>query len=186
MTLVEPTYETVPVGPARRCAGRVARRSARRAAQRGYAFLMVLFMVVVLLICGFWIYSSYADRKYLATLNAQIAKLEPRAMRTAALDREFDRLRARVRLLDQNRNQTRNDLDALNEITRLLAPPIWTSNVDLRRDAVRFNGEGPQAAPLIKILDSSPFFENAVPDAANPAPGGAGELFQIHASRRKR
>src|SRR5580658_2285364 len=147
---------------------------------------IVLAVAALLLIGGFWIYSSYADRKYLAALNAQIARLEPRAMRAAALDREFDRIRARVRLLDQYRSQTRNDLDALNEITRLLAPPIWTSNVDLRRDAVRFNGEGPQAAPLIKILDSSRFFENAVPDAVNAAPGGAGELFQIHASRRKR
>jgi len=147
---------------------------------------IVLAVVVALLIGGFWLYSSYADRKYLAALNAQIAKLEPRAMRAAALDREFDRIRARVRLLDQYRNQARNDLDALNEITRLLAPPIWTSSVDLRRDAVRLNGEGPQAAPLLKIFDSSRFFENTVIDAANPAPGGAGELFQIHASRRKR
>jgi hypothetical protein len=147
---------------------------------------IVLAVVVLLLIGGFLLYSSYADRKYLAALNAQIAKLEPRAMRAAALDREFDRIRARVRLLDQYRSQTRNDLDALNEITRLLAPPIWTSNVDLRRDAVRLNGEGPQAAPLLKIFDSSRFFENTVIDAANPAPGGAGELFQIHANRRKR
>jgi hypothetical protein len=147
---------------------------------------LALAAVVLLLAGGLWLYTAYADRKYLAGLNAQIAKLEPQAQRAAALDREFDRLRARVRLLDRYRDQTRNDLEALNEITRLLAPPVWTNGVDLRRDSVRINGEGPQAAPLVKILDSSPFFENTVPDAANPAPGGAGELFQIHASRRKR
>jgi hypothetical protein len=147
---------------------------------------LVLAAVVLLLAGGLWFYSGYADRKYLAGLNAQIAKWEPRAERAAALDREFDRLRARIRLLDQYRNQTKNDLDTLNEITTLLTPPFWANNVDIRRDAVRINGEGPQAAPLVKLLDSSPFFENTVPDAENPAPGGAGELFQIHASRRNR
>jgi hypothetical protein len=147
---------------------------------------LVLAAVVLLLAGGLWFYSGYADRKYLAGLNAQIVRLEPRAMRAAALDREFDRLRARVRLLDQYRSQTRNDLDTLNEVTRLLAPPVWTTNVDLRRDMVRFNGEGPQAAPLVKIFDSSPFFENTQRDSSSPAPGGAGELFQIHSSRRKR
>src|ERR1700722_20244682 len=79
---------------------------------------LVLAAVVLLLAGGLWFYSGYADRKYLAGLNAQIARLEPRAMRAAALDREFDRLRARVRLLDQYRSQTRNDLDTLNEVTR--------------------------------------------------------------------
>lgn len=147
---------------------------------------LVLAAVVLLLAGGLWYYSGYADRKYLAGLNAQIAKIQPRAERAAALDREFDHLRARVRLLDQYRDQTRNDLDALNELTRLLAPPIWTNNVDLKRDVVRFNGEGPQAAPLVKIFDSSAFFENTLVDATSAAPGGAGELFQIHASRRKR
>jgi hypothetical protein len=147
---------------------------------------LVLAGVVLLLAGGLWFYSGYADRKYLARLNAQIAQLEPKAQRAVALDREFDRLKARVRLLDQYRNQTRSDLDAINEVTTLLTPPIWTNNVDLRRDAVRISGEGPQAAPLVKILDSSPLFENTLVDVATAAQGGAGELFQIHASRRKR
>ncbi len=89
-------------------------------------------------------------------------------------------------MLDQYRGQTHADLDALNEVTKLLTPPIWTTNLDLSRDTVRMMGEAPQAAGLVKILDSSPFFENSVPDSENPNQGGAGEVFQIHASRRKR
>ena len=69
---------------------------------------------------------------------------------------------------------------------KLLTPPIWTTNLDLHPRSVRLMGEAPQAAGLIKILDSSPFFENSVTDSENPNQGGAGEVFQIHASRRKR
>ena len=82
--------------------------------------------------------------------------------------------------------QTRADLDALNELTRLIEPPAWTNSVDLTRDAVRITGEAPQAAPLLKILDSSPFFENSAPDMIQRSTsGGSGEMFQIHTTREK-
>jgi hypothetical protein len=89
-------------------------------------------------------------------------------------------------LLDRFRGQTHADLEALNEVTRLLTPPIWTNNLDLTRDSVRLMGDAPQAAGLVKIVDSSPLFENTVIDAENPNQGGAGESFQIHTARRKR
>jgi hypothetical protein len=147
---------------------------------------IVLAAVVLLLMGGFWGYSAYADHKYLVALKAAIAKVEPQAMRAAKLDRDFSHVQAQVRLLDQYRAQTHADLDALNEVTRLLAPPIWTSNLDMTRDSVRMMGEAPQAAGLLKILDSSPLFENSVPDAINPIQGSSGESFQIHTARRKR
>jgi hypothetical protein len=147
---------------------------------------LALAGVVALLMGSFWGYSVYADRKYLAALKAEIAKVEPKALRASKLDRDFDHVQSQVRLLDQYRGQTHADLDALNEVTRLLTPPIWTSDVDLTRDSVRMMGEAPQAAGLLKIFDSSPFFENSVPDYINPIQGSSGEVFQIHTARRKR
>jgi Tfp pilus assembly protein PilN len=151
-----------------------------------YVPTAVLGALALLLAGGIWAYQSYADRKYLAELQKQIHRLEPQAQRAAALDRQFEKVQARVRLLDQYRGQTRADLDALNELTKLVSPPAWTNMVDLSRDTVRLAGEAPQAAPLVKILDSSPFFENSGTDLAQAAQGGTGEVFQIHASRRKR
>ena len=147
---------------------------------------IALAAIVLLLVGGFWGYSVYADRKYLAALKAEIARFQPRAERASRLDREFDHVQAQVRLLDQYRGQTHADLDALNEVTKLLTPPIWTNNLDLTRDSVRLMGDAPQAAGLVKILDSSPFFENSIMDSENPNQGGAGEVFQIHTSRRRR
>ncbi len=76
-------------------------------------------------------------------------------------------VRARAQLLDRLRNQTRGDLDALNELTRLVEPPAWTNSINLARDSVRITGEAPQAALLLKILDSSPLFENSALDMVN-------------------
>jgi hypothetical protein len=147
---------------------------------------IVLAVIVLLLAGGFWGYSVYADHKYMAALKAEIAKVQPKAERAARLDREFDHTEARVRLLDRYRGQTHADLDAFNEVTRLLTPPIWTRDLDLNRDAVRMMGEAPQAAGLVKIVDSSPLFENTKIDSENAIQNGSGEVFQIHTARRKR
>ena len=69
-----------------------------------------------------------------------MARLEPQAARRAqALDRQTDADARRVpRLLDEFRARSKADLDALNELTRLLPPPIWTSQVEIKRDTVTY------------------------------------------------
>jgi hypothetical protein len=130
-------------------------------------------------------YNRYAEHRYLEKIRAEIARAEPAAERAAALDRQILQVRARTELLDQLRSRTKADLDALNELTHLIAPPAWTNSIDLSRDLVRIAGEAPEAAPLLKILDSSPYFENSTPDLIQRSPSGQGELFMIHAAREK-
>jgi hypothetical protein len=142
---------------------------------------IVLASLVLLVAGGMWAYSRYAEKRYLGELHAAIAKLAPLKQRADALDRQADQERLRVRLLDQYRGQTRYDLDTLNELTRLVEPPAWTSVINLNRESVTLNGEAPQAAPLVKILDSSPFFKNT-----NLPPyqkNGSVEVFQIQTNR---
>ncbi len=168
-------------------AANVLPREHRRLNSRAMLIPSIVLAVAALLVAGgFWGYSVYEDSKYLAALKSEIAKIQPKAERAASLDREFYHVEARVRLLDKYRGQTHADLDALNEVTRLLAPPIWTNNLDLNRDSVSLMGEAPQAAGLVKILDSSPLFENTGVVAENAIQGGTGEVFQIHSARRKR
>lgn len=144
---------------------------------------MVLAGLLVLLAGAMLFYSKYAERQYLAGLRAEIAHVEPAAARAAALDRDTTHLRARAELLDQYRSRARQDLDALNELTQLVSPPSWTSNIDLTRDAARITGEAPQAAPLLKILDSSTLFRNSGFDQDQHSPTGSGEVFIIHTTR---
>jgi hypothetical protein len=156
------------------------RRSSSRVA---FVPTMVLAGLLLLAAGAMPLYSKYAERRYLAELNAAIASIEPRGLRAAALDRETAHLRARAAMLDAYRGRARQDLDALNELTQLLSPPAWTSNIDLLRDTARITGEAPQAAPLLKILDSSSFFRNSGFDMDQHSPSGTGEVFQIHTTR---
>jgi hypothetical protein len=120
-----------------------------------------LAMLVVLGLLAMAVYSRFNDSQYLGKLQAEIARLEPQARRAGQLDREIDRIRARSRLLDRFRGQTRADLDAIEELTKLVAPPAWSNAINITRAEARISGEAPQAAPLLRILDASPLFENS-------------------------
>lgn len=149
-------------------------------------FVPTAVLAGALVLCGIAAlgYNRIADRSYLKKLEAEIAKLEPVARKADALDRQTDLARARTRLLDEFHARTRNDLDALNELSRLLPPPIWTSSIDLTRDAANINGEAEQAAGLIKVIDASPFFQNSEFSVISRT--ASNELFRIRTSREAR
>lgn len=146
---------------------------------------IALAVLLALVSIGFFVYSKYLDRSYLARLEAEIAALEPQARRAAVLETEIANTRARAQLLDNFRLHSKADLDALTELTQLLAPPTWCSSVELTRETVTVAGEAEQAAGLLKLLDSSPFFQNsafAMPIAKTATVEG----FRIRAEREGR
>jgi len=153
-----------------------------------YIPTIVLGALLLLMLGALAVHSSWEDHRYLADLETQIHNVEPRAKRAVALDRELIHAQNRARLLDEFRGRTKQDLEALNALTTLLAPPIWTSAVDLAPDAASIAGEAEQAAPLLKLLDASPYFQaSAFQGPIAKAPGTTGiEQFQIRASRRSR
>jgi Tfp pilus assembly protein PilN len=141
-----------------------------------------LAVILLALLAGLASISPVEDRRYLSALQEEIARLEPQARRAASLDRSIETIRARARLLDDMRRRTKADLDALNELTRLLEPPTWVSGLELSRTAVTLNGETEQAGPLLKLIDSSPRFQNSeflIPLAR----AGKNEVFRIRAAR---
>lgn len=148
-------------------------------------YVPTIVLAVMLLLTGgaVWAYSTIANHRYLERLREEIARIQPQAQRAAALDRETNRLRARARLLDQFRGQTRADMDALRELTKLLAPPVWSNSIQITRESARIAGEAPQAAPLLKLLDSSPLFENSQFQMLTR--GASSEVFQIRTGREK-
>jgi hypothetical protein len=139
---------------------------------------IVLAALLLLLAGGMAVYAKYAENRYLNQIHAEIDQLAPRALRADNLQRAYDETRARTRLLDEIRSRTHADMDALNELTRLMEPPTWTSSIELGRETVRIDGESPQATSLVKILDSSPLFKNSTLKMT------AVPRFQIETTRR--
>jgi Tfp pilus assembly protein PilN len=155
----------------------------RRSASRlRYIPTAVLAFIVLLLLVAVLAYPSYSDRHYLGLVQAQIRALDPLAKRAAEVDRETVNVRNRSQTLDNFRQQTRQDLEALNELTQLLAPPAWVNSLQLARGSVSISGQADQAATLIKLLDGSRQFRGSSFSLPLQKSGGQ-ELFSIRSSR---
>jgi Tfp pilus assembly protein PilN len=127
-------------------------------------------------------YPAIEDKRYLRSLNAQIAQVRPQAVLAAKLDKDIENARQRTILLDQVRKRSKQDIDVLGELTRILPPPVWVSGLELTRTQLRIAGEADQAATLLKQIDASPFFE-ASEFTMPPMRIPAGERFDIKTTR---
>jgi hypothetical protein len=137
---------------------------------------------VLLLAIALAVFPRYETGKYLDSLNAEIAKLTPLANRSAKLDAQIAAARARTLQLDEIRNRTKADMDVLNEMTHILAPPSWLNQLEITRTQVTLAGETQQAAPLLQIIDSSPLFQGSE-FTMSPARVNAAEAFRIRTLR---
>jgi len=157
----------------------------RRATSRmRYVPTLTLAGLALLMLGAVVAYPKYADRTYLGLLHQEIQKLDPQARKAAELDRQIALTRNRAQTLDNFRRHTKEDMDALNELTQMLAAPTWLNSMQLTRDSVTIAGETEQAAALIKLLDSSRQFRGS--SFALPLQrSSGGELFSIRSSRRE-
>src|SRR5258708_16519189 len=81
------------------------------------------------------------------------------------------------------RSHNKDDMDALNELTQILAPPAWLSAMQLSRDSVTISGEAEQAAALLQLLDRSRQFRGSAFTLPMQR-STTGELFTIRSSRQ--
>jgi Tfp pilus assembly protein PilN len=170
--------------PLRRLSLNLLPAEQRRSASRlRYAPTAVLGSLVLLLAIAAIAYPGYSDRHYVELVQAQIRTFDPLARKAADVERETLTARNRAQTLDNFRQQTREDLDALNELTHLLAPPAWLNSLQLTRNSVNITGETDQAAALIKLLDGSRHFQASSFSLPLQKSSG-GEVFSIRSSRK--
>ena len=143
-------------------------------------------LLVLLALIAFLIYPAIEQRRYLDALNTEAAKLQPTAQRAQNLEKQIATNRSRVAALDEFRRRPQTDLDVLNELTRLLPSQVWTNTIEIYPDSVVIAGEADQAAPLLKILDSSPLFEKSEFSLSVTRNSPQSETFRIKSMRRGR
>jgi len=137
---------------------------------------------VLLLAVALALFPRYDAKRYLASLNAEIARISPAANRVAALDRQIEIARRNTAQLDELRARTKNDMDVLGEMTRILPPPSWLNLLEITRTQVTLAGETAQAAPLLQTIDASLLFQGSE-FAIPPSRVNNAEAFRIRTNR---
>jgi Tfp pilus assembly protein PilN len=156
----------------------------QREARSAWRWIPTVALAGAVVIAGlalalFW---RYWNGSYLETLNAEIARVQPLAARAAAIDQEIQDTRARTVLLEQLRGRTKQDMDVLAALTKLLAPPAWVQSMAVDGKQVSITGEADQAAPLLRAIDASELFDGS--EFTSPPSRGQGvETFSIRTRR---
>ena len=160
----------------------------RRASHDRLQYLIpgVLGVLLVLALAAvFVIFPALEQRRYRADLEGAARQIEPWCVGAQSLEKKINSDWTKTAALDDFRHRPQADLDVLHELTRLLAPPVWTSAVEIYPDYAIVTGEADQAAPLLKVLDSSPLFQNSEFVLA-PTRNDKIEQFRIKTLRRGR
>lgn len=75
-------------------------------------------------------------------------------------------------------------MDALKDITTIIAPPAWLRALTLSRTEAVLHGEGENVTPFLKVFDESARFSNsAFAQALSRIGQGNIEVFTIRTSR---
>ena len=151
----------------------------------GWVPTTVLALLALLSVAALWAYPAIDELRLIAALRAEIARLEPVEKQAAAALRTRQQLSAQIDALRSFRGRTRADLEVLREVTRVLAPPGWATQLDLNRTGLSLAGESPQAAELLKGFDNSPYFRNTeftMPLSRTAAAGV--DSFRLRSERR--
>jgi Tfp pilus assembly protein PilN len=160
----------------------------RRASYNRLQYLVPGVLAALLILAAVVFYAvlpAIEQKRYRDELDRTARQLEPLALRAQSLDKQTAANKAKIAALDDFRKRPQDDLDVLNELTRLLPPPIWLTSIEVYPDSVLIVGEADQAAPLLKVLDSSPLFQNSE-FALSVTRAGQVEVFRIKTMRRGR
>ncbi len=150
------------------------------------ALAPALVLAVVLLgLCGALLgEDAWLDKGYMEKLSQQIRLYNPLAKKVEVLDRRIADSATRIKLLDDFRAQTRDDLEALLELTRKIPPPALLDTLSITSSELQLSGETDQAEGLLKTLDESPLFE-ASEFTSQVSRRGEHEYFRIRTKRER-
>lgn len=126
-------------------------------------FLPTILLASLLVGCiiALAIENNWEQREYSRKLATQIAHIEPAAQRARTLEQRTRKAVAATQQIDAFRQRSKADLDALDQLSRIVTPPGFLSSLDLTRANAQLAGEAPSAVGLLKALDASPLFRNS-------------------------
>jgi Tfp pilus assembly protein PilN len=161
--------------------------ASRRASHSRIQYAIPLALVVLLMLAtiGVFVVMPAIERsRKTAALTAEVRLLEPQAGRAQNLERAIATARSRTAALADFRSRTQADLDVLEDLSRILPSTVWTTQVEVLPDTVTIAGEADQAGPLLRLLDSSPRFQNSEFSVPVVRTAQQAEQFRIRTQRR--
>jgi Tfp pilus assembly protein PilN len=148
-----------------------------------YAPTAALALALVLLAVAFAVRPLIQDRRYLAALGSESARLEQIVHNVEQTEQQSGHARRRLAHLRDVRRRAEADLRVLRELSERIPNDVWLQSLEINDNGAQLAGEGPAAAPLLALLSGSTNLTDAS-FASSLVKTDTGERFQIAARRR--
>ncbi|MBW2148194.1 MAG: pilus assembly protein PilM [Deltaproteobacteria bacterium] len=125
------------------------------------------------------------QRLELQRIRNNIEQLKPAAEATVLLRQKVERIKHQIEVLINEVNQRPGTLVVLRELSRIIPPTAWFSNLNYEGEKLVISGYAQSASGLISVLEASPLLEKVEFSAPiNVDPRMERERFQIEAEMK--
>jgi len=125
------------------------------------------------------------ERRALASLDADIARLAPAVQRAERLSADVERARRELTTLRSFQEQGLHPLPLFRELTDTLPADAWLTNLSIDRNGLELGGFANAASQLIPLLEASPNLERV--EFTSPVTKGRDrEQFRLRATWERR
>lgn len=140
-----------------------------------------LAAATVLLVLAALVVPGYRESRRLASVDAQIARLDPEVREVQQVMQELDHKHTLIDTIQSIQTASLRPLPVLRELTELLPNDAWLTMLSLDTKGVELTGQAAAAAALIPLLENSPRLERV--EFSSPVTRGRDrEQFRIRAA----
>ncbi len=93
------------------------------------------------------------------SLRSQLSGLRKQLQEVEATRGEINAIIQELQSLKQKKDQSKNVMDVMLEITRLLPDDTWLESFELKQGRIVIQGQSSSATALIALIEASPIFE---------------------------
>ena len=96
----------------------------------------------------------------IAEVEAQVQAAAAEAREGAELRQDLEKMAAASKFLVEKKASSVMIVELVDEVSRILPDHTWIARLDLSGDELQIQGQSSASASLIRIIESSPWFEN--------------------------
>lgn len=127
--------------------------------ERNISNYFLIGLTVVLFFTALYL-PIYKQNKHINFLEKELQVARETAIEVNKLKEKKNSILKQINFLSDLQTQTSSNLEILNEVTLIVPDDTWLSRFSINKGQLLIQGESSNASALIKIMESSDYFDN--------------------------
>ena len=121
---------------------------------------LVLAGIGVMFLVGFFVSNIVYKSSVLASLNVQLKDVKSQVSPYENIDHEGGEIQQYLDVIEKIESIYPNKLLVLEELTEIIPPNTWLSDILFKKDQIEIKGFSSKASALIPLIEKSPYFKD--------------------------